>query len=156
MAQRNFTHNSNYFFGSTLFGEDTSYAIQEVNLPGLSINSVDISRRGIMGHMSGDTLTYNDLSISLIMDEKLLIWKELVEALQDKVDPKKAQGDISNNSQKMAWMIIQDDNAKEILKLNFYGVSLGGIEDMQYSSNTEDEIITCPIVVKYDYFTVGD
>lgn len=151
MSTRNFTHNSNFIFGTNLFGEETTYAIQECTLPGVTFSHIDIGRQSVMGHMQGDTLVYNDLSISIIIDEELKTWKEIVQSMQQMRNPVDGNGKII---EKMGWLEIHDDNTNKILKLDFVGMMLESIDDLQYSTNSEDEIITCSIGLKYDYYTI--
>ena len=78
-ANRNFTHNSNFFFQTNLFTEEeTSYAVQECNLPGMNFSHVQVGKSSVFGNLEGDTITYNDLILSLIIDEKLVVWKEII------------------------------------------------------------------------------
>ena len=151
-ANRNFTHNSNFFFQTNLFNEEeTLYAIQECNLPGMSFSHIQVSKSSVFGNMQGDSITYNDLLLSLIIDEELNVWKEVVNKLQKMRTPEPTTGE---EIMKMGYLIIQDDNTNEVLRLEFRDVMVENIDDLSYSSNADDEIITCTITLRYDYYTI--
>jgi len=146
---RNFTHNSNYTFITNLFGDETAYAVQSVNLPGLSFSHIDISQRGILGTIQGDTITFNDLSVNIIIDEKLEVWKDIVTSLLKMREPEYNTAEVI---EKYGFLIIEDDQRREVIKLKFVNMKIESIDDLSYNSNSEDEIITCGVVLKYDYF----
>ena len=151
-ATRNFTHNSNFIFQTNLFGEETTYSIQEVALPGMGFSHVEVGKSSVLGNLQGDTINYNDLSIGVIMDEELLIWKEIVGTMQNKMrDPYSGTGDIES---KYGHLEIHDDNSKLVLKLEFTGIMIESIDDLAYNTNADDEIITVNINLKYDYYTI--
>lgn len=151
---RNFTHNSNFFFQTNLFeDEETIYAIQECNLPGLAFNHIEVPRHAILGNVQGDTITYNDLTLNLIMDENLFVWKAIVSKMQKMREP---ENSTAEQIEKIGFLEIQDDNTNKVLKLEFKGMMIESIDDLQYSTNSEDEIITCSVNIKYDYFIIVD
>jgi hypothetical protein len=151
-ANRNFTHNSNFFFQTNLFNKDeTSYAVQECNLPGLSFSHIQISKRSAFANEQGDTISYNDLNISLIIDEDLVVWKDIITSMQNMRNPVTTEGE---EYMKYGYLIIQDDNTNQIIKLEFIDMIIESIDDMTFNTNSEDEIITCTVTIKYDYYVV--
>jgi len=152
MSNRNFTHNSNFTFQTNLFGDNTTYGIQEVALPGMSFSHIQIGRQSVLGNLQGDTLNYNDLSINIIMDEELKIWKEIVSTLQDKM--RSPDQGIGKQVEKIGFLEIQDDNTHKVLKLEFHGMMIESIDDLSYNTNSEDDIITVGVNLKYDYYTI--
>jgi len=148
---RNFAHTSNFAFGTNLFGESTVYSVQECNLPGISFNHIEVAKRAVFGNIQGDTLTYNNLYINIILDEDLKNWIEIVSSLQKMRDPTTTNGiSISEDS----WLEIHDDNSNRVLKLSFKNCILETIEDVAFSTTSEDEILTVGINIKYDYYTI--
>ena len=148
---RNFTHNSNFVFNTNLFGEETQYNIQEVQLPGLSFAHMQTSTNSTFLNMQGDTLTYNDLTLNFIIDEDLMVWKEIVKSLQTMRDPTSGTGELL---EKYSYLEIHDDNSKLVLKLEFINCMIEGIDDLAYNTTSQDEIITCSATIKYDYYTI--
>jgi len=149
---RNFTHTSNFTFQTNLFTEEeTAYSVQEAPLPGLSFSHIQTSRNAVFGNIQGDTITYNDLTLSFIMDEKLTIWKEIVGKMIKMRDPNQVTAE---QIEKYGYLEIHDDNSKEVLKLEFVNCMIESIDDLQYSTTSEDEIITCSVTIKYDYYNI--
>ena len=154
MSIRNFTHNSNFIFTTNLFNdEQTSYGIQEVNLPGISFSHIQVQRHSVLGNIQGDTITYNDLSLNIIVDEELNTWKEIVNKMQEMRNPEISTAE---KKEEMGYLEIQDDNTNKVLKLEFYGMIVESIDDLAYSTNGEDEIITMGVTIKYDYYQIVD
>jgi hypothetical protein len=152
MSTRNFTHNSNFFFSSNLFSEEeTSYAIQECPLPGLSFSHIQTSARSVLGNLQGDTLTYNDLIINFIIDEELIVWKEIVNKMLLMRNP---ENNLGEQIEKYSYLEIHDDNSNVVLKLEFVGCMIESIDDLSYNTTSQDEIITCSITIKYDYYNI--
>jgi len=149
---RNFTHNSNFLFQTNLFTEEeTTYAIQECPLPGLSFSHIQIGARSVLGNVQGDTLNFNDLTISLIIDEELKVWKEIVQKMLKMRNPENSLGE---QIQKYSYLEIHDDNSKEVLKLEFIDCTIESIDDLMYNTTSQDEVITCSVTIKYDYYIV--
>lgn len=151
-SNRNFSHNSNYFFQTNLFTEEeTSYAIQECNLPGMSFSHIQTPKNAVFGNIQGDTITYNDLILNLIIDEELATWKEIVNKMQRMREPVHSTAE---NIEKMGYLEIHDDNSNIVVKLEFVNMMLETIDDLSYNTNAEDEIITCSVTIRYDYYIV--
>ena len=149
---RNFTHSSNFIFVTNLFNdEQTSYSIQEVNLPGLSFSHIASSHRSVNLNLQGDTLNFNDLTLNLIVDEELKVWKEIVNKMTRMRDAYSSNGE---KVEEMSFLEIHDDNSKLVLKLAFSGCMIESIDDLAFTTITEDEIITCSVTLKYDYYQV--
>ncbi|MEA3485959.1 MAG: hypothetical protein U9R03_04555, partial [Candidatus Aerophobetes bacterium] len=75
----------------------------------------------------------------------------IVQSMQQMRNPVDGNGKII---EKMGWLEIHDDNTNKILKLDFVGMMLESIDDLSYNTNSSDEIITCSIGLKYDYYTI--
>jgi len=149
MNLRNFTHGSNFFFGTTLFGEETLYAVQKCNLPGLGFSHINANRQSAQLFIQGDTLTFNDLNIDIIIDEELITWIDIVSTLLDMRNPENGE---SKQFGDRAWLEIHDDNTNKVLKLDFYGSIIESIGDLDFTTTEEDEVLTVGIVIKYDYY----
>lgn len=152
MNLRNFAHKSNFIFETNLFGENTTYSIQGVNLPGVSLNPVDTSHRGMNLSFQGDTLNYNDLNVDLILDEDFSNWLEIMEHINKM---REIGGDTGNLDEKTSTLFVQNENEKTLFKINFYNCKVINISDLEFSSNEDDdEEITFNITIKYDYYKI--
>jgi len=148
---RNFSHTSNFFFSTTLFGEQTTYRLQSVNLPGLSFSHIQTSKSSVLGNLEGDTIIYSPLSMNFIIDENLDTWRELVSTAQKMRNPVDSTGELI---EKYAILEIHDDNSNKILTLDFKGVMLESIGDLEFNTTSEDDILTLDVNVVYDYYVV--
>jgi len=152
MSHRNFSHNSNFIFQTNLFENDTFfYYLQECNLPGLSFSHIEMPKNAVLGNIQGDTITYSPLSISIIIDEKLETWKNIINVAQKMRNPVSSTGEPIS---KWGHLTIQDDNTNQVVKLEFRDMMLESISDLTYSTTSEDEIITCTVDIKYDFYTI--
>jgi hypothetical protein len=148
---RNFTHNSNFFFGTNLFGEETMFNIQTCNLPGLNFSHIQTGRQSSLLNFQGDTLTFNDLTVDIIVDEDLEIWKDIAGSMLKMRDAESGHGELI---EKNSWLDIHDDNGKSVLKLRFKNCLIESIDDLAYNTNADDEIITVSVTIKYDYYEI--
>jgi len=152
MNLRNFSHKSNFIFETNLFGENSTYTIQSCNLPGISLNPVETSNRGMNLSFQGDTLNYNELNLEFILEEDFSNWTEIINHF-DKM--RKIGSDTGNIDEKMSTLFIQNDNQKTLLKLKFFNCKATSISDIDFSSNEDDdEEITFTVTIKYDYFII--
>jgi len=151
---RNFTHTSNFLFITNLFGKETTYYIQGVNLPGLNFSHIETSHRGGNLKLQGDTLVFNDLILNFIIDENLTVWKEITEIMLKMRKPDNGSFTSKEDYKKYSYLEIHDDNSNKILKLEFIDSRIESIEDLMFSTNNSDEIITCTVYLKYDYYNI--
>jgi len=56
---------------------EVSFFCQEVNLPGISIQNVEVASPLSMIHLSGDMLNYDELSIQFLIDENMNNYKAI-------------------------------------------------------------------------------
>ena len=150
---RNFSHTSNFIFGTNLFGEEATYLLQSVNLPGMSMSHVQVNHRSIMGNIQGDTTTFNDLSLEFIVDEELVLWKQIANHFKKMREQDKGTGDLINE---YAWLEIHDDNSRKVLKLDFHGALFESFDDLIFNTTSDDDVLTLSGSMKYDYYTIDD
>lgn len=151
MSNRNFSHTSNFVFGTNLFGEATTYALQSVNLPGMSFSHIQVNKRSVMGNIQGDTPTFNQLSLEFIVDEKLELWIEIVQNFKKM---REQQRGIGEKITEYAWLEIHDDDSNRILKLNFTGALFESVDDLLFNTTGEDEVMTLTASMMYDYYEI--
>jgi len=149
MSVRNFTHKSNFIFGSNLLDENSIYYVQSTNLPGLSLNHISTSTRSMSLNFQGDTLVFNDLNLNIILDEELNTWKDIVNTIF-----KMRKDGVGTLADQTSWLEIHDDNSNLILKLFFHGSLIESIGDVEYESNSEDDILTLPLTIKYNFYSI--
>lgn len=146
---RNFTHQSNIFFGCTLFGRDFTAFVQRVSLPGMSFSNIEMSKMAVKFYAPGDTPTYNPLSLDLLVDSELRIWREIIQNFQ--IMTKQGVGD---NTYKDFDSFIHIFNEKDesVVKIDYKHCLLESIGDLEFDSSSEDPEITMSLTINYSYF----
>lgn len=153
MNNRNFTHTSNFIFGTNLFSEDVTYYAQTINVPGISFGHIESSTRSVKFNLQSDTMEFSPLNITLIVDEQLENWKQIFKTLKRMREQDKGTGE---KVEEYLWIEIHDDNSQKILHLDFYGAMLESLGDLTFNTTSEDEIVTTDIVIKYDYYDIKE
>lgn len=138
-------------FTTTLFTPDTSYYVQEVNLPGVSINHpVENTRVGTI-NLQGDVLSYNNLNLRLLVDEKLNLWKEILATFQKYHIPG------TNTCEPVvgeSFLEVYDGKNNYMFKVSFHNCYLSNLEDLNYMSTSDNETLVLGLTIVYDYYTI--
>ena len=143
---------TNIVFGTTLFGKEVHYRVQNVNLPGIDVAHPEIgNKRGAKIFDTADDLNYTPLSITVIVDEKLNVWKEFISMMHDMIDPtngklKQVEGD--------SYINITDSQGNPILNVFYRNTKLESVGELAYSTINENNLLVLDITVKYDYFEI--
>ena len=148
---RNLAFDSNVFFGSTLLSQDTLYRVQETELPGITVNHINENTKVGVINIQGSIAEYSPISITLILDEDLLIWKEIIKIMQKYHTPgtnlcEPLVGD--------SWIEIRDNRNNYKFKLELKNTYIKSIGNVTYKTTGDNEIITVKIELVYDYFEV--
>jgi len=152
MNFRNFAHKSNFVFVTNLFGEESTYSIQSANLPGISLQSIDSSHRGMNLSFQGDTLDFSELNIEMILFEDFSNWIEVVDTFNKM---RELEDNEMNIEERRSTLFLQDENQDNILKIDFFNSKLLSVSDIEFSTSDDtDEEITFSLSIKYDYYTV--
>lgn len=140
---------SNIIFGTDLFGYDTTYSVQAVNLPGVALGYSEVpSRYNVLnGKTAGRKLEYNPLSITLLCDENMTIWSGIV---RDILSMKNIDS-ISDG-----WIILQDSTGKTIQKITYKNILPVSVGDIEYTSTGENNELTFDMELVYDYYTIEE
>lgn len=153
---RNYAHNSNTQLVTRLFeDDDITYYIQTVKLPGVKNGGITLTTQYGQLQVLGDTNEYETLTLSLILDEDLDVYKTLLKYCQNIQVP----GTIQNNDplNKEMVLIMYNNNNKELLKIRFKNCYLDSIGDLDYtfvSGENEELVIQC--VIRYNYMEIVD
>ena len=143
---KNFALNTNITFGTSLFGTDISYSIQSVNLPGLTVGTVDLPNRYevLVGKVASRNMDYNDLTMTVICDENLTNWYKLIEIILSHK---------GINSKNDAWLKITDNNGRKVLEMSINNIIITSIGDLAYDMTSENTELVFELTIKYDYYS---
>jgi len=136
------------------------YFCQSVNIPGVSTSPVTVDNPFSNTYRHGDKLIYDQMNISIIIDEDLKVWEETYNWLQALTFPKEfAQYYRNSNGRQTAYhdgILTVNTNANNpnirFKFLNCHPLSLGGINFSVQS--TAQEVITCDVTIRYDRFEI--
>ena len=143
--------NTNSLFTTTLFTPDTAYHIQDANIPGISITHPQETTRVGIVNFQGNIITYNELSVKLLVDEDLLAWKEIVKIFQTYHVPGTSDClPIVGES----FMEIFDSKSNYLFKICFHNCYLHSLGDLSYTTTDDNNLVILDVVLVYDYYTV--
>jgi hypothetical protein len=146
---------------------NVEFYVQQVNIPGISSGSTEIQTPFKAILMPGDLLTYDDLTLSIIADERMLSFKECMSWLEGITRPQDFTGyaALEKNTRSglnagkgitsSASLIVLNSNKNPSIKLSIedmFPVSIGSI-----SLNTTDSDINPPtfdVTFRYANYTI--
>ena len=146
---KNFSHSSSVYFVMDIFGREVTYNVQRVNLPGISFSNIELVKTAQRFLKQGDTPTYNTLSVDIILDENLEIWKEIVSTFQKMTI--EGDGDMYL-TEFSSFLHIFDEKDKSILKLDFIDCVLQSIGDIEFDTTSDDQELTLTLTIDYAFF----
>lgn len=151
MNNRNFNHSSNIYFGCELFSRDFIANVQKVNIPGISYNNVELNKSAVKFYKQGCTAVYNTLSVDVLVDENLFVWKEIMDRFQTMT--KVGDGDMEM-MEFNSFIHIFNEQDKSIMKLNFEDCIIQSIGDLNFQSDGNDEELTVTLSIDYAFYTL--
>lgn len=147
----NLAQSSNYEFGCPDLDFSTKYLIQS-NIPGLQISHFETgSRRGAKLHIGGDTVAYNDLALTFLMDEKFELFFEFYDKFMKNFNPEDGTFDIKDFN---CYVQINDNQGEPLFKLDFFNCRLNSYDDIALDSQNDQEFFTFSVGVTYDYYLI--
>lgn len=149
--QRSNGLNTSTIFNTTLFSSNTSYYIQEWNIPG--VVTAHPSEKTRMGQMviNGDMIEYRPLYLKLLIDEDLVIWKDIISVMQSYQKPgTNTYIPIEGES----FVEVYDSKNKYLFKIVFHGSFIESVGELNYMTLDDNEPITLSLTILYDYYTV--
>lgn len=148
---RNYAQTSNIQIVTRLFeDEDVTYYIQSLNIPSIATNIIQLNTQFGQLQVLNDVNTYEHLDLKLIIDEDLEVYKALLKYCQKRHKP----GTMYNAEPeyKDIYLIIYNNNNKELLKLVFKNCYLDSIGALDYAFNDDNSEVVTSAIIKYNYF----
>jgi hypothetical protein len=124
----------------------------EVNIPGLTLGELTIGRPVVRDLRNGDSLTYEDLNVTILCDEKFSAFKEIYNYIMKSSNPETAEIDVTYPIFDSTLFLTTNKNNVQH-KINFYNCFFKNISGIQLNSgSTEEEQITFTIGLGYSYY----
>lgn len=146
---------------------EVTYFCQEVNLPGISLSYIPVSSPMLDYHVAGNKLTYNNLNVRFMVDEKLESWKNIhswfrsiaapsgfsernrLTALQNEYTETK----FPNYSDAVLTILTNLNNPS--IRINLHGLFPISLSDIQFDTTlSSDHIITADSTFVVEYFDI--
>lgn len=168
---QNFLSNKKFEFSINRLPHVEFYT-QNVSLPGLNGSFTPISTPFSNINRHGDKLEYEDLNITVRMDENLRAYKEIHDWLVAITKPQsyqdyrlKTQKQVQTERIATSDQLIYSDASLFVLNsagnpniefrfVDLFPTSLSGIQFT--TTNSDTDFATCDITFKYTYFTIVD
>lgn len=151
MNTRNFQRDTQIEFGTLLFGEEIIYNIQNVMIPGVDVDSPEVFVNGVKGLLQADALDFQELNITILIDEELKVWKELMAYMFKNVNIPNKTFDV-NPAQ--SWVTIRNSKGEEVMTCTFHDSHITNIGSLSYDSTGEDDELVLDVSIRYDWFEI--
>ena len=134
------------------------YFCQTVNIPGVSTSPVTVDNPFSNTYRHGDKLMYDQMNLSVIVDEDIRVWEETYNWLVALTKPQSFTQYIRyHNKKEMVYhdaILTINTNANNpnirFKFTNLHPISLGGVNfNVSDNANTT---LTADIIFRYDYF----
>lgn len=126
--------------------------LQEFSLPGVSFNHPEVySRPSSKVYLVADSITYNNLSTTILLDENYKVYFELMQKVLAQFNPE--TGAFSSQVFDL-FVILQDQKGHDIFKVNFNNARISSIGDISLSTQGDEPFNTLTVDFVYDYYTI--
>lgn len=151
MSNNSFTTKTNIMFGSTEM-KDIWWNAQNFDLPGIVMAPPEINTRsGTSINLGSDTVDYEDLNISLILDKQWKVYDEVYAHFLERLNVE--TGEFIKNETFDLWVEFFDGNGESTKKFWFYDCRLTSFGSISFSTqDPEDSQNTLDLTFVYDYF----
>lgn len=128
----------------------------EANIPGITLGELNIGRPVIRDLRNGDSLTYDDLTVTILCDESFSAFKEIYNYIMKSSDPNTANIDVVYPIFDSVLVLTTNKNNSQH-KLTFLNCFFKNISSIQLTSqSSEEEQITFTITLGYSYYLFDD
>lgn len=148
MNRLNYAQRSNFIAGTSEIFKYEFY-IQDFNLPGLTVNTVESFSQGMKHLISGDSITHTELDITVIIDEDFLVYQALKKWLEDSVN--QVTGSFADREFTF-YCEVHNNKGNYLFTVMFYGCKILSLADVQLSSSDDSFSNVVSVSIDYDWF----
>ena len=156
-------HSFSFYFDSKDLPNGTLNC-QTVNLPGVSLQTIDQTTPFVTIKHPGSELEYSELSLSILIDHELKVWTEIVDWMQSLAPDKNFSqyGDRGNEIKRNisdwyanATLTLLTPKGNPFLEVEFVGLFPTGISDIEFDTKvTEPEPIYADVTFAYTHYEI--
>lgn len=157
---------------------NVNFFVQEVNVPGLSINKIDTGTPFVKIPVPSEKMTFSDLQVTFLVDEDYENWYEIFrwmegiafpetmkqyktvrdgtdKDLHGKTLPQNRPKGFLNHIHSDANLILRTSHNNSTIELEFKDCWPAGLTDLTFSTTqTEDNPLTATVTLAYTRYTV--
>jgi len=120
---------------------------------GISLGAISQEWQSLTTNRPGDSLTWNELSLTAILDEDFTVFDEIFAFIQKIKD--QSSNAIDWNKSFTGVLYITNNKNKRIKKFTLYDCWISSLGDLDFSTDsTDSDIHAVSINVVYDYYTL--
>ena len=126
--------------------------LQEFSLPGINLEPIDIyAQAGAKVALYSDSISYNDLELTLLIDEDYQVYFELMRYVYRQINP---QNKTHANQEFTCFVTLTDNKGKDIFTVTFYNARFTAVGDISLSTQGDESYNTLSATIKYDYYLI--
>ncbi len=137
---------------------ETQFYCQTANLPGVSISEIPVATPHKQHYVAGDNVTFDEFSITIILDEYLKNWEEIQRWIIGLGKPfgfegyeKRKKDGLDTTGQ----LFILTGSKNPSLRFDFYNLWPKSIGSVQFDLTQSDiTYTTVDVVFQYNYYTM--
>ena len=132
-----------------------TFHLKEVNLPGISISSINNPTPGHDWNLPGSTITFDSLELSFIVDEKYENWKEIYNWIMELYNPDtgRSTGDLQNQLME-AQLYIKSNRNNSIRVVKFHNIFPTTISSIDFSTESVGEPLIASVSLSYTTYNM--
>lgn len=148
---------------------DTQYFLQAVNIPGISCPQIRTSTPGLDYYSAGNKMEYNHLTITFILDEELLSWRNIHKWFRSFASPqgtseRNSLSNIQNPNVRIQKSAYSDASLTALTNLNntnfrvdFFDLFPISLSDIQFDTRlSADHTMTADATFIFGYYNIFD
>lgn len=149
----NISQKTNFILGSSQIPK-TIFMVQTVSIPSISVSHpTGIGGRfGVQLKVGADNSEYSDVTFTILVDEDLIVFKELMKLMQKQVQPGTG---VFEDLDWEFWLQANNNKGHELFRIDFVHSRLASIGDISLDS-MDDSIGTMDITISYDYYVLSE
>jgi hypothetical protein len=146
---RNYSQKTNFMCGTNSV-KLLPFYVTTISLPGVSTTIPEVSgRSGAPVFLAPSNMTFNPLSLEVLLDENYQIFQDLIDAIKIDVESGTFESTFFD-----FWVEVTNDMGQTVMKIDYFNCNIESIGDLSLASNDDTTEQTFPVELKYDYFKI--
>lgn len=149
----NIAQRTNFILGTSKLPKSVMM-VQTVNIPSISVNHVTGigGRFGVQLKVGADNSEYSDVTFDVLLDEDLLVLREVLALMQKQVHP----GDgVFEDTYWDFWLQVNNNKGHPLFRIDFIHSRLSSISDVSLDS-MDDGNNTMSLTITYDWYEISE